>query len=64
MLSAATGRQAKAVAGTGTSIGAALLAAGEGAGGGDHADPSGASAHKPDAAMVDYAEMWDALTDQ
>ena len=63
MLSAATGRPVKAVAGTGTSIGAALLAAGEGAGG-DHSDTAGPSAHKPDAAMAEYAEMWDALTDQ
>ena len=59
MLAAATGRPVSAVAGTGTSIGAAMLAAGDSM----QARPPVGAPGKPGAGMAAYAEQWRSLCD-
>ena len=59
MLAAATGRPVCAVAGTGTSIGAAMLAAGHSM----PARPSGGVPGKPGDGMARYARQWRSLCD-
>ncbi|MGV0908645.1 FGGY-family carbohydrate kinase [Martelella sp. FOR1707] len=59
MLAAATGRPVSAVAGTGTSIGAAMLAAGDSM----PARAPGGTPGTPGAGMAAYAEQWRSLCD-